>query len=145
MLSSRAGNYRKRRCNDCPASRAISRVGVAFQVSRVNRALSLYLDIIRLLSALVVLLSHVSMQSLSGGQLGVMASTGVEAVDMFFVLSGFVIAHVCATREQDLRTYAISRAAVFIRWRSRHWYLRRSWMRSASKKTAPYTVTATRS
>ncbi len=40
-----------------------------------------------------------------------MASTGVQAVDVFFVLSGFVIAHVCATREHDLRSYVISRAA----------------------------------
>ena len=40
-----------------------------------------------------------------------MASTGVQAVDVFFVLSGFVIAHVCATREHDLRDYVISRTA----------------------------------
>jgi peptidoglycan/LPS O-acetylase OafA/YrhL len=35
----------------------------------------------------------------------------VQAVDVFFVLSGFVIAHVCATREHDLRRYIVSRAA----------------------------------
>jgi len=40
-----------------------------------------------------------------------MSSTGVEAVDIFFVLSGFVIAHVCTTREHDVRTYVVSRAA----------------------------------
>jgi peptidoglycan/LPS O-acetylase OafA/YrhL len=39
-----------------------------------------------------------------------MASTGVQAVDVFFVLSGFVIAHVCATREHNLKEYAIARA-----------------------------------
>jgi peptidoglycan/LPS O-acetylase OafA/YrhL len=36
---------------------------------------------------------------------------GVQAVDVFFVLSGFVIAHVYATRERDLRTYVVARAA----------------------------------
>ena len=77
----------------------------------VNRTTSLYLDMLRPIAALVVLLSHVSYQNLSGGQLKFMASTGVQAVDIFFVLSGFVIAHVCATREHDLRDYAISRAA----------------------------------
>ena len=40
-----------------------------------------------------------------------MGSAGVQAVDVFFVLSGFVIAHVCATREQDVYNYIISRAA----------------------------------
>ena len=77
----------------------------------MNRTTSLYLDMIRPIAALVVLLSHVSYQNLSGGQLKFMASTGVQAVDIFFVLSGFVIAHVYATREHDFRDYAISRAA----------------------------------
>jgi len=77
----------------------------------VNRTTSLYLDLIRPIAAFVVLLSHISYQNLSGGQLKFMASTGVQAVDVFFVLSGFVIAHVCATREHDLRDYVISRAA----------------------------------
>lgn len=40
-----------------------------------------------------------------------MISTGVQAVDAFFVLSGFVIAHVSAVKERDARTYFISRAA----------------------------------
>jgi peptidoglycan/LPS O-acetylase OafA/YrhL len=77
----------------------------------LNRSTSLYLDLIRPIAALVVLLSHVSYQGISGGQLRLLNSAGVPAVDVFFVLSGFVIAHVCATREQDAREYAISRAA----------------------------------
>ena len=40
-----------------------------------------------------------------------MASAGKQAVDVFFVLSGFVIAHVCSTREHGFREYALSRAA----------------------------------
>lgn len=61
------------------------------------------------MAALFVLLSHVSM--LTDGRLGFLASTGVQAVDIFFVLSGFVIAHVSATRERDAGSYFASRAA----------------------------------
>lgn len=77
----------------------------------MNRATSLYLDLVRPMAAVIVLLSHVSQQGLTGGQLQAFSFTGVEAVDIFFVLSGFVIAHVHATHEADWRAFAISRAA----------------------------------
>ena len=77
----------------------------------MNRATSLYLDIIRPTAALAVLLYHVSDINLTGGQLQFMQSAGFQAVDIFFVLSGFVIAHVYATRERDFRNYFVSRAA----------------------------------
>ncbi len=77
----------------------------------VDRTTSIYLDVIRPLAAFVVLLSHVSFHNLSGGQLGFMSGVGKQAVDVFFVLSGFVIAHVCTTRERDARNYMISRAS----------------------------------
>jgi len=77
----------------------------------MNRSTSLYLDIVRPLAALVVFASHVSFGNLSDHQLGFMASTGVQAVDAFFVLSGFVIAHVCCVGRPDLRGYFVSRAA----------------------------------
>ena len=76
----------------------------------MNRATSLYLDVIRPFAAFAVLLSHVSDSNISGGQLRFMGVAGGQAVDVFFVLSGFVIAHVCATREQTPRSYVISRA-----------------------------------
>jgi peptidoglycan/LPS O-acetylase OafA/YrhL len=76
----------------------------------MNRPTSLYLDLVRPVAALVVMLSHVSQTALTGGQMKLFAYTGTEAVDVFFVLSGFVIAHVYATREGDWRGYAISRA-----------------------------------
>ena len=76
----------------------------------MNRSTSLYLDLVRPMAALVVVMSHVSQTALTGGQMEVFAYTGTEAVDVFFVLSGFVIAHVCATHESDWRDYAISRA-----------------------------------
>ncbi|MGO9681939.1 MAG: acyltransferase family protein [Beijerinckiaceae bacterium] len=71
----------------------------------MNRATSLYLDVVRPVAALVVLLSHV------GDNLSFLAPAGVQAVDVFFVLSGFVIAHVSGSRERDFRVYFISRAA----------------------------------
>lgn len=77
----------------------------------MNRPVSLYLDLLRPLAAFVVLLSHASFYNLTGGQLGFMASTGVQAVDFFFVLSGFVIAYVSANRETSPRDYFVSRAA----------------------------------
>jgi peptidoglycan/LPS O-acetylase OafA/YrhL len=63
------------------------------------------------MAALLVLLSHVGFQNLSGGQLGFFESVGVQAVDVFFVLSGFVIAHVSTTREKTINAYLVSRAA----------------------------------
>jgi peptidoglycan/LPS O-acetylase OafA/YrhL len=76
----------------------------------VNRETSLYLDIIRPLAAVIVLLSHMSYPNLSG-QLAFMSAVGVQAVSVFFVLSGFVIAHVSNTGERDARSYFLSRAA----------------------------------
>jgi peptidoglycan/LPS O-acetylase OafA/YrhL len=77
----------------------------------VNRPTSIYLDVVRPIAALFVLFSHVSFQNLSDGQLSILASMGVQAVDVFFVLSGFVIAHICSTRERNARDYFVSRAA----------------------------------
>ena len=77
----------------------------------MNRATSLYLDLIRPIAALVVILCHVGADNLSGGRLSFMDTAGVQAVDVFFVLSGFVIAYVTSSRERTLRDYAVSRAA----------------------------------
>jgi peptidoglycan/LPS O-acetylase OafA/YrhL len=71
----------------------------------MDRTTSLYLDIVRPAAALIVLLSHV------GNQLSLLAPAGVQAVDVFFVLSGFVIAHVTESREREPDEYFISRAA----------------------------------
>jgi peptidoglycan/LPS O-acetylase OafA/YrhL len=77
----------------------------------VDRSTSLYLDIVRPTAALFVLFSHLSLQNLSGGQVAFLSGAGVQAVDVFFVLSGFVIAHVFATREREASAYFVSRAA----------------------------------
>jgi peptidoglycan/LPS O-acetylase OafA/YrhL len=76
----------------------------------MNRPTSLYLDLVRPMAALVVMLSHVGHRAVTAGQLQSLTYAGAEAVDVFFVLSGFVIAHVCATREADWRDYVVSRA-----------------------------------
>ena len=73
--------------------------------------LSLTLDAWRLAAALTVVLCHFSSRRMSGGLLWQATPYGAEAVDVFFVLSGYVIAHVADTRERDLAHFATSRAA----------------------------------
>jgi peptidoglycan/LPS O-acetylase OafA/YrhL len=73
--------------------------------------LSLYLDLVRFTAALVVFLAHFALQRLSGGALWQINPYGHEAVTVFFVLSGYVIAYASDTRETTARSYAISRLA----------------------------------
>ena len=73
----------------------------------MSSSLSAYLDVLRLTLAVMVLLSHVSLVS---GRLPALSACGTQAVDGFFVLSGFVIAYVAAGREQSLMAYVEARA-----------------------------------
>jgi peptidoglycan/LPS O-acetylase OafA/YrhL len=73
--------------------------------------LSLYLDAVRFAAAAVVFLGHFATQRISGGLFYQFEWFGPSAVDVFFVLSGFVIAHVVATRETNAADYTIHRAA----------------------------------
>ena len=77
----------------------------------MSRAFSLYLDAARLLAALVVLLSHFAYPRLSGGDFSVIRdlNLGSDAVIVFFVLSGLVIAYVSDNKETTLRLYLASR------------------------------------
>jgi peptidoglycan/LPS O-acetylase OafA/YrhL len=76
----------------------------------LNKATSLYLDAVRFLAALLVMVSHA--QGYVGGLLWWFdGGYGDEAVTVFFVLSGFVIAHTTATRETTMRDYAIARVS----------------------------------
>jgi len=78
--------------------------------SPLTRPLSLYLDCCRLLAAVLVVASHY-------GPYGVITRSaddwvpnlGREAVIVFFVLSGFVIAHTTEQKNPSLRAYAIAR------------------------------------
>jgi peptidoglycan/LPS O-acetylase OafA/YrhL len=77
---------------------------------RMNRETSVYLDLVRFVAAVFVFLTHAGWQQVSGGLLW-QISYGREAVDVFFVLSGFVIGHVVETRERSALGYAVARAA----------------------------------
>lgn len=74
----------------------------------MSRAFSLYLDVVRFLAALLVLFYHANWIYRPGI---LFTSLGHEAVVIFFVLSGFVIAYVADTREQDFRGFMVARAA----------------------------------
>jgi peptidoglycan/LPS O-acetylase OafA/YrhL len=77
----------------------------------MNRGLSLYLDVVRVTAALVVVVTHLAYAELSGGMLAPWRLVGNDAVMVFFVLSGFVIAYVSDEKEHTLRDYSISRLA----------------------------------
>ena len=76
----------------------------------MNRETSIYLDLVRFTAAVFVFLTHASREQSSGGLLWQL-QFGREAVDVFFVLSGFVIAHVVETQEHSPLSYAVARAA----------------------------------
>lgn len=75
----------------------------------MNKGTSLYLDIVRFTAALLVFLDHLSGRAMSGGLIWRFHHYGTVAVSVFFILSGFVIAHVLATRERTLLEYSASR------------------------------------
>jgi peptidoglycan/LPS O-acetylase OafA/YrhL len=77
----------------------------------MNKELSLYLDVCRFSAALVVFLSHFATRQLSGGALWRFNNFGEDAVAIFFVLSGLVIAYVTESREKTVSTYTVSRLA----------------------------------
>jgi peptidoglycan/LPS O-acetylase OafA/YrhL len=74
----------------------------------LNSARSLYLDLLRFLAAMVVLMFHLLAPPFADAKVVIPAR---EAVVAFFVISGFVIAFVADTKEQDWRAYAASRLA----------------------------------
>jgi peptidoglycan/LPS O-acetylase OafA/YrhL len=76
----------------------------------MNRSFSLYLDVVRFGAAVAVLLSHANMREIIATNLFPL-SLGHNAVVVFFVLSGYVIAYVTDTRENTWHTYSISRLA----------------------------------
>lgn len=77
----------------------------------MNRATSIYLDLVRFLAAVLVLLTHLAYPRFSGGLLLPLRTYGNDAVMIFFVLSGYVIAYTAATRDRDLGTYLLNRCA----------------------------------
>lgn len=77
----------------------------------MNRGLSLYLDLVRVLAALGVVLSHARFSLLPGLPWAV-TSHGSECVAVFFVLSGFVISFASVEKDEGhWRKYAAARLA----------------------------------
>ncbi len=70
---------------------------------------SAYLDLVRFCAALVVACDHLA--DYTGFLFWQVGAFGAPAVDVFFVLSGHVIAYAAANRESSITRYAVSRAA----------------------------------
>lgn len=78
----------------------------------MNPALSLYLDAVRVVAALLVIVYHSNLRLLVTDKLP-LSGHGHAAVIVFFVLSGYVIAWITATRETTPQLYWTSRLARF--------------------------------
>jgi len=77
----------------------------------VKRELSTYLDAVRAAAALTVFVGHYSLQHLSGGMFWQFRAYSDQAVSVFFVLSGFVIAHAASSKPTSGHQFCIERAA----------------------------------
>lgn len=74
----------------------------------MNKAFSIYLDLVRFTAACLVYLYHSNQRLLSAKMLPA-SNYGHSAVVIFFVLSGFVIAYITNTKENQWIKYAASR------------------------------------
>lgn len=78
----------------------------------MNRHFSLYLDLVRFGAAVLVVLSHYFQHEfVSKALAGSLPELGREAVIVFFVLSGFVIAYASERKTASLRQYIVARCA----------------------------------
>lgn len=78
--------------------------------SPLSETFSLYLDLTRFVAALMVVLAHYLQYNIVTGDLAsLIPSMGREAVVVFFVLSGFVIAYVTENRATTAREYIAAR------------------------------------
>lgn len=78
----------------------------------MNKAFSTYLDLVRFVAAMLVVVDHfVGHRLVAPTWAPFLPEWGREAVVMFFVLSGFVIAYATEVKQQNLRQYAAARAA----------------------------------
>ena len=81
----------------------------------MDKPFSLYLDLARFTAAILVVLSHFVQQGIIGhaapGTHAPLLNFGREAVIVFFVLSGFVIAFTTASSHASARDYVVARCA----------------------------------
>ncbi len=77
----------------------------------MKRGFSLYLDAIRVLAAIAVLVSHLGYDHVSGGRLAWARdwNIGSDAVVVFFVLSGLLISHTASSKDRNVSDYALAR------------------------------------
>ncbi|MBD0917172.1 acyltransferase family protein [Klebsiella michiganensis] len=74
----------------------------------MNKLTSIYLDLIRFTAALVVVLSHAA--GFTSLKIPIISGLGTEAVVVFFVLSGYVIAYVSNNKENNYAAFFKARA-----------------------------------
>ncbi|PKH86063.1 acyltransferase family protein [Colwellia sp. Bg11-28] len=73
--------------------------------------LSVYLDLCRFTAALVVVLAHMVVFDIATGEwIEWLPLSGRDAVILFFLLSGYVIAYTTEKKQSDIREYFVSRA-----------------------------------
>ena len=77
----------------------------------ITPAMSIVLDLVRALAALAVVIGHMIDMDLYTGPFPLDAQMAHNAVVVFFVLSGLVIAHSVAKRQTEWSEYAIARVA----------------------------------
>lgn len=77
----------------------------------MTRGFSVYLDIMRIVACLIVTVSHLAHARYSGGDLTWIRGLdlGSDAVVIFFVLSGFLIAHTAFKQNRSASEYAKAR------------------------------------
>jgi peptidoglycan/LPS O-acetylase OafA/YrhL len=75
----------------------------------MNPGLSLYLDLLRLMAAVQVVIYHLGKLDAADLGQGAFNAFGHEAVVIFFVLSGYVISHAAHTSERTFARYASGR------------------------------------
>ncbi|MES2537970.1 MAG: acyltransferase [Pseudomonadota bacterium] len=78
----------------------------------MNKHFSLYLDLMRFSAAVLVLVLHYIQNGIVNAHMAAfLPELGREAVMVFFVLSGFVIAYSTEVNRQSVKQYAVARAA----------------------------------
>lgn len=76
----------------------------------LSRSFSLYLDLVRFMAALMVVLTHYRQYGLVGGwEASLLPDAGRESVIVFFVLSGFVIAYSTLSKQVSPLSYFAAR------------------------------------
>jgi peptidoglycan/LPS O-acetylase OafA/YrhL len=75
----------------------------------MDRKTSVYLDLLRVIATLSVFIGHFSYEQFSGGFFSKIGGFRNDAVMIFFVLSGYLIAYVVNQKDKNLSGYFISR------------------------------------